>query len=59
MKVRALKPGFFGYYREEGEVFEVPSGAKGAWFTPAEPKGPQSLGKSATAPAPKGSTEFA
>ena len=37
MKVKALKPGFFGgSLREEGQEFEVPSGTKASWFVAVE-----------------------
>jgi len=32
MKVRATAPGFYGYYREIGEEFEVGNGETAAWF---------------------------
>lgn len=40
MKVKAVKPGFFGKLREPGDEFEVPEGAKATWFKPIEPAQP-------------------
>lgn len=37
MKVIATKNGFYGYYRNEGDVFDVPEGEKATWFEPVEP----------------------
>jgi len=34
MRVVAKAPGFFQYFREEGEEFEVPEGSKATWFKP-------------------------
>lgn len=34
--VRAKSKGFHGVVREAGEVFDVPVGMKGSWFTPVE-----------------------
>ena len=40
MEVRALKTGFFGQLRNEGDVFDVPKGSKASWFVETEqPKG--------------------
>ncbi len=36
MQVRAIAAGFYGHYREIGDVFEVPSGTKATWFAPAK-----------------------
>jgi len=35
--VVALRDGYFGSYREAGEVFEVPKGAKARWWVSADP----------------------
>ena len=35
--VVALRDGFYGSYREAGEVFEVPKGAKARWWVSADP----------------------
>jgi hypothetical protein len=32
MKVRAIKTGYFGKLRNEGDEFEVPEGTKGSWL---------------------------
>ncbi|MDT0215864.1 hypothetical protein Q9R35_00875 [Alcaligenes sp. AB3] len=33
MKVRAIKPGFYGSdYKNVGDTFEVPDGTKSKWF---------------------------
>lgn len=45
MKVIALKRGFFGRLIEPGEEFEVPHGARGSWFAPAETKTPPKASK--------------
>lgn len=45
MKVRAIKPGFYGSHRGAGEEFNVKDGAKAKWFAPVE---------SATVAKPKG-----
>jgi len=37
MKVIATAQGFYGSYREVGDKFEVPDGAKASWFVPVEP----------------------
>lgn len=34
MKVTATARGYFGSYREVGETFDVPDGAKASWFKP-------------------------
>lgn len=45
MKVRAIKPGFYGSdYKDVGDTFEVPDGTKSKWFVKdvsgtAEPAG--------------------
>ena len=39
MKVRATKPGFFGRYINEGEVFDVPDGSKASWFESIDKSG--------------------
>ena len=31
--VKATAPGYFGGPRAKGEVFQVPAGSKGKWFT--------------------------
>lgn len=36
MEVRATKPGFYGQYRNEGDVFEVADGSKASWFEPTK-----------------------
>jgi hypothetical protein len=37
MKVKALKPGFFGgSLRDVGQEFDVPNGTKGTWFVAVE-----------------------
>lgn len=36
MKVKAIKPGFYGSRRRVGDVFDVKDGARGSWFEPAE-----------------------
>lgn len=36
MQVRALKTGYFGALRKEGDVFDVPDGAQASWFVPVE-----------------------
>lgn len=35
--VVALRDGYFGKYREAGEVFEVPKGEKASWWVSADP----------------------
>ena len=37
MKVRAIKPGFYGSRRRVGDVFDVKDGARGSWFEPCSP----------------------
>ncbi|WP_369326510.1 hypothetical protein AB6N01_20510 [Alcaligenes nematophilus] len=38
MKVRAIKPGFYGSdYKNVGDTFEVPDGTKAKWFVKAIP----------------------
>lgn len=37
MKVKAIKPGFFGKLREPGDEFDVPDDAEATWFKPVEP----------------------
>lgn len=40
MKVKATSAGFFGGMRRRvGDVFEVPDGTKGTWFTAVPAKG--------------------
>jgi len=43
---------FGGVRRREGEVFDVPKGAKARWFVPADEdlRGPKVRGRSATDP---------
>jgi len=36
MQVRATKPGFYGQYRNEGDVFDVADGDKATWFEPTK-----------------------
>ena len=36
VEVRAHSKGVYGIVREPGEVFSVPVGLKGSWFTPVE-----------------------
>lgn len=36
MRVVATAPGYIGHYREIGEEFDVPEGAKASWFTPVK-----------------------
>lgn len=36
MKVKAIKPGFYGSRRRVGDVFDVKDGARGSWFEPVE-----------------------
>ncbi len=36
MEVRATKPGFYGCYHNEGDVFDVADGAKASWCEPAK-----------------------
>ena len=36
MQVIATAQGFYGSYREVGDKFEVPDGAKASWFEPVE-----------------------
>jgi len=40
MKVKAVKPGFFGKLRDPGDEFEVPEGTKASWFAPVEQEQP-------------------
>jgi len=56
MEVRATKPGYFDRYRAEGDLFEVPDGAKGSWFEPTEAKAkaPAKDGAKAKAAKPAG-----
>lgn len=41
MQVRAISPGFHGHYRNTGDVFDVPNGAKATWFVPVKQTGGQ------------------
>ena len=36
MRVVATAQGYLGCFREVGDEFEVPDGAKASWFTPVE-----------------------
>ena len=36
MQVKALSAGYYGSYREAGDVFEVPDGETATWFEPVE-----------------------
>jgi len=36
MRVVATAQGYLGCFREVGDEFEVPDGAKGSWFTAVE-----------------------
>lgn len=47
MEVRATKAGFYGSYRNEGDVFEVADGEKASWFVPTATK-QKAKAKSAT-----------
>jgi hypothetical protein len=38
VKVIAIKAGFYGGYRAEGDVFNVQDGEKSSWFKPVEDK---------------------
>ena len=43
MLVRATAVGYFGVYRQPGDIFEVPDDAKPAtWFEPVQPAEPVS-----------------
>lgn len=42
MQVKALSAGYYGSYRETGDVFEVPDGETATWFEPiVEPIAPE------------------
>lgn len=43
MKVRAIRPGYYGKLREVGEVFEVADGRKATWY--------ETVGREPAAPA--------
>ncbi len=53
MKVIATQDGFYGSYRKQGDVFEVPEGTEGSWIEPVNEKSdidpgtenPKKLGK--------------
>lgn len=38
MQVKALSAGYYGSYRETGDVFEVPDGETATWFEPSAPE---------------------
>lgn len=50
MRVIALKPGYFGCLRVEGDEFDVPQDTSASWFVPVggapEEKAPPAAGKS-------------
>lgn len=36
MQVIAIKPGYFGKFRQTNDKFDVPDGSKASWFVPVE-----------------------